>query len=281
MARGLAVADCRALAEAFKEFGLLVMRDLDLDVDQQLGLARIFGEPVLREKNQQADPKRRTQHVSNVLADGVFGAGELDFHMDQLFWAEPLKALMLYGIEIPSQGGDTKFVDTSKVYERMPEELRTRIDQLHCRHAYTFAGDLAKEWRVKDAATQDMTVDHPIVWREPDGRRVGIWVNKLTTVGVVGMSEAEGAELIKAVRDRLYDDTVTYTHKMAPWRSRAVEQSHVPTRAHAVRRCRASYIAPHNIDVVEHGDRTTCLTQTGLHSLRAPPMASARQRPVV
>ena len=233
MARGLTDDDRCALAEAFKAYGLLVMHDLDIDVDQQITLARPFGTPVLREKNQTQDTNRRTQHVSNVLPDGVFGAGELDFHMDQLFWPEPLKALMLYGIEIPSEGGDTKFVDTAKVYARMPQQLRDKIDGLHCRHAYTFAGDLAKEWRVKDAETQNMEVEHPIVWRDPDGQRVGLWVNKLTTVGVVGLQDEEGAELIASIRDRLYDDAATYTHRWRPgdlvlWNNHTFQHARMP-----------------------------------------------------
>lgn len=225
--------DRATLAAGFRRYGLLVSRGLEIDIDQQLTLARIFGEPVLREKNQVANPSRRTQHVSNVMEDGVFGAGELDFHMDQLFWPEPLKALMLYGIEIPSRGGDTKFVDTSLVYERMPDKLRTAIDGLRCQHAYTFAGDLAKDWRVKDAETQDMAVEHPIVWRDPGGERVGIWVNKLTTVGVVGLPKEESAALINAVRERLYDETATYTHKWQPgdlvlWNNHTFQHARMP-----------------------------------------------------
>ena len=163
MRRDLTADETTKLADAFSRFGLLLFRGLDIDVAQQLRLAHVFGEPVIREKNVAPDPNRQTQHVSNALADGVFGTGELDFHIDQLFWPEPLKALMLYGIEIPSSGSETKFVDTNQVYARMPNDLKHKIDGLSCRHAYTFAGKLAEDWHVKDADTQDMSVVHPIV----------------------------------------------------------------------------------------------------------------------
>ena len=223
----------KSLRAAFDRHLLLLFRDLDLDTEQQLELARVFGEPVLREKNQNKDPRRRSQYVSNVMDDGVFATGELDFHMDQLFWPNPLRALMLYGVEVPDNGGLTRFADCTSAFAAMPAELRDRIEGLSCRHVYTFAGRLAEDWNVDDAAEHALATVHPIVWRDGDPARCGLWVNKITTLDVVGFSPEESADLIAEIRGYLYDDDRIYSHRWRPgdlvlWHNHFLQHARTP-----------------------------------------------------
>lgn len=222
-----------SLREAFARHGLLVVRGQKVTTEQQTRFAQVFGDVVIREKNIIPSLEATAQHVSNTREDGILATGELDFHMDQLFHEQPLTALILYGIEVPEVGGDTRFCNTTAAYERMPAELRQKIDGLHCRHAYTFAGNLAKDWNIDDAAVQPLSAVHPIVWRHPDTGRVGVWVNKMTTVEVVGLSEEEGRALMQEIRRYFYSDSVTYTHKwhvhdLVIWDNRLLQHARTP-----------------------------------------------------
>lgn len=204
-----------ALAAAFRKHRLLLLRGQDITTDQQTRFAEIFGEVSLREKNRMRSTEAKAQHVSNVRDDGVFGKGELDFHLDQLFHAKPLSALMLYGIEVPDEGGDTLFSDSVAVVSRMPASLRDRIEDLSCRNAYTFAGALAADWNVDDAAQQRLEAVHPMVWREQPDEPGALWVNKLSSLEVLGLAPEEGGRLMAEARAGLYDEEVIYRHK---WR---------------------------------------------------------------
>ena len=207
--------DAAALRDAFRRHHLLLVRGQSPTTAQQTAFADVFGRVTLREKNVIRNAEDQAQHVSNVRDDGLFGKGDLDFHLDQLFQPMPLSALILTALELPSKGGDTIFVNAMAAVEKMPAELRARIAGLRCLNAYTFAGALAKDWNVHDAATAGQVQEHPMLWRDPESGRHALWVNKLTTLGVVGMPEEEGRALIAEVRRYLYDDSISYRHQ---WR---------------------------------------------------------------
>jgi taurine dioxygenase len=240
-------ATSEALRTAFRQHRLLLLRKQDVSTADQTRFAEVFGEVSLREKNRVRSTEATAQHVSNVRADGVFGLGELDFHLDQLFHQEPLSALILYAIEVPEEGGDTRFSDSGAALNLMPPALRQRIETLQCRHAYTFDGALASEWNVDDAAKQTLSAVHPMVWRKTPEEHGVLWVNKLTTVGVEGLPEAEGRALMAEVRQYLYDQSIIYTHKWRPgdlliWDNRRLQHARMPFDPAARRTLRRSPI---------------------------------------
>ena len=55
----------------------------------------------------------------------VFGAL---WHTDGAYLAEPSSLTALYGLEVPSQGGDTQFTNLYAAYDALPEETKARID---------------------------------------------------------------------------------------------------------------------------------------------------------
>ena len=123
--RPLAPGVRELLRGAMATRGLLVLRDQALDEAQQVAFARVFG-PISKQGPIQSISPDAT-YVSNVRADGAFGDVELNFHSDQMYFEHPMKAIMLYGIEIPEEGGDTLFSNSSEVVRRMSPALRARI----------------------------------------------------------------------------------------------------------------------------------------------------------
>ena len=81
-----------------------------------------------------------TQFVSNRGEDSILGDLEFDFHQDQLIQENPLKALILCGMEFPTEGGETSFCSHDSVYDAMPESLRQRLEGRSCLHLYDFNG---------------------------------------------------------------------------------------------------------------------------------------------
>lgn len=236
-----------ALREALRARRLLLFRGLDLAADAQARFARYFGETSLRELNKGPSAGPDSQYVSNVRPDGIFGKGELDFHIDQLFLEEPLKALILYAVEIPKAGGGTKFLNTEAVYEAMPTELKERLQGLHCRHARAYDRQTTKDWNVVDAAEESPSWVHPLLRRDPDTGRNAIWVNKLTTVGVEGLEPEESAGLIAEIRSHFYNDDFTYTHRwetgdMILWDNLVLQHARLPFDPGAARTLRRTAI---------------------------------------
>lgn len=221
------------LIKMFDRHHLLLVRGQDITPEQQAAFGRLFGKIELREKNRVKNELADTQHVSNARQDGVFGQGELDFHIDQLFQAEPLSALILYAIEVPDEGGDTRFSNAIEAHDRLPEDLQRRTENLQCRHAYSYTGKLAENWNMELADKDAPTAVHPMMWTHPASGRKAVWVNKLTTVEVLGMPAAEAAALMNEVRKPLYDEGICYTHKWLPgdlllWNNKTLQHARTP-----------------------------------------------------
>ena len=70
--------------------------------------------------------------VSNKKQDGraigVLGDGEAVWHIDQSYMPQPTFGTILFGEEIPPEGGDTWFADLATAYDRLPQALKARIE---------------------------------------------------------------------------------------------------------------------------------------------------------
>lgn len=236
-----------AVKAVFERHHLLLFRGIDLSPDQQARFARYFGGTSQRELNKQTAENDDNQYVSNTRPDGIFGKGELDFHIDQLFLKEPLKALILYAVEIPKHGGGTKFLNTQAVYDAMPDTLRERLQGLKCRHARAYDKKTSADWNVVDADVDSPSWIHPLLWSDPRNGKHAIWVNKLTTLGIEDMEAEESAELIAEVRSHFYNKDFAYEHDwrtgdMILWDNLVLQHARLPFDPNITRTLRRTAI---------------------------------------
>jgi taurine dioxygenase len=217
----------RQLRQAFRRHKLVLLRGQELSPEQQSAFARVFGRVDVRDK----PLKKAGQdygHVSNVLPDGLFGDSELNFHVDHLFYAEPSDALMLYGIEVTKEGGQTQFCDTQVIYERMDPDLRGLADRSKCRHERNYDSSLAAAYNVE--VTQGVEAVHPLVWTDASTGHKALWVNRRLTVEVLGMEAQASQALIARIRDLIEQEGPHYAHQWRPgdlvlWNNRALHHS--------------------------------------------------------
>ena len=102
---------------AWLDHNVMVVRDQHLTLDEFLRYSRRFGIVV-------PHPSKSTRHpevpeitllgVNKFNADGtlnqaIYRRGAEGWHTDGAYDAEPFKATQLYGLAIPSRGGDTLF----------------------------------------------------------------------------------------------------------------------------------------------------------------------------
>ena len=132
LSKPLTASERDELYQAFLNHLLLCVRDQRYaDVGVFLDASRNFGEP-------------RMQHMESYRSDkhpeaGVVSSEDRDvkdgkriirgtmFHTDESFIAEPPKATILYAVEIPGSGGDTRFVNMKLAYEKLDEDTKAQI----------------------------------------------------------------------------------------------------------------------------------------------------------
>ena len=193
-------ATARAVNDAWVQHQVLLFRGQKIEVADQRRFVGIFGEiqPPRSRANERLHPD--IMYVANVTVDGEKGDlpdGEMQFHADQCYYELPTKGAVLYALEIPSKGGDTLFASTYRAYETLPRELKERIAAREAVFTYDAYGNPYKR-KALDLSKVPHFV-HPIVIAHPATGRPALFVNRLMTDSIVGMSRGERAAAGTAV----------------------------------------------------------------------------------
>jgi alpha-ketoglutarate-dependent taurine dioxygenase len=213
LARALSTDVVAQLREAWADHHLLVLRDQHIDEDRQVAFACLFG-PVSHRGAYMKD--RMATHVSNVRPDGILGGGVLHFHSDHTFFAKPLKAICLYGIEVPAKGGETLFANAISAYRNLPDDLKRRIEGLSSVQLFDYTGDYNRRTLLDDAPADAPRCEHPLVKvDEATGERV-LFVHEHTTAAIPGLDHGEVDRLMAELMTYLADPAIGYRHS---WRA--------------------------------------------------------------
>ena len=134
----------RRLYQAWLDHLVLVVRDQEFAIPQFLAVAERFGTllPHVVKRTRHPDYPALTQMGQNTRkADGtidksVFARGQ-GWHTDGP-WATRgvCKATQLYGLEIPSVGGDTWFANMYASCEALPDTLKQRLEGVRAEYVY-------------------------------------------------------------------------------------------------------------------------------------------------
>jgi taurine dioxygenase len=202
---------------------VILFRNQSLSEDDQIRFAQRFGELQKRTRppeaiNEAGHTKypQLTMLVSNIRENGkLIGSlpdGEMHFHSDQCYLEKPATGTFLYAIEVPSEGGDTLFLNMYKAYEELPSELKARVDGRKALNAYLYDSTT----RAVNGSKVDFTAHphfiQPIVRNHPNTKRKALYVNRLMTFTVDGMDEEEGGALLDGLFDHIEQDRFIYAH---------------------------------------------------------------------
>jgi taurine dioxygenase len=207
-----------ALRAAWHAHLVILLRDQTLDEDDQVRFAEYFGPPAKIHTSQFVRSHPAVMLISNIREDGKpIGAlpdGEMHFHTDQCHQERPAMASMLYAIEVPSVGGNTLFANAYAAYETLPDDIKRRLDGRKAINAYDY--DHAATKRGTKLADGVPWYAHPVVRTHPATGRKALYVNRLMTVAIEGMPEAESEELLDFLFDHQEQRRFVYEHVWRP-----------------------------------------------------------------
>jgi taurine dioxygenase len=215
----------RQIMDAWHQHTVLVFRDQKLTEDDQRRFASNFG-PVAKRVPPPAGSARKvetvawddmmmiTDHVdANGKAVGSLGHGEMWFHTDKCYHRRPHRATFLYGIECPTIGGDTRFSSMYAAYERMPEDLKKKLEGKTVMQGYQYGHghriDLAIDLKDIHHCSQ------PLIVVNPGSKRKGLYAASVNTMWIEGMDRDESEQLLRQCFDIVENDEIIYDHK---WR---------------------------------------------------------------
>lgn len=146
---------------------------------------------------------------------GGLGDGELQWHSDQSYVAQPATGCLLYAVEVPAAGGDTLWANLGRAYEALPPRLRVRMEGRKGIFSYTkrLAGYGAQDQAITaEMRAKTPDVIHDLVQRNPMTGRASIYFDPTTTVGILGMSTGEAQAVLDELTEFCTQPQFVYRH---------------------------------------------------------------------
>lgn len=211
----------KRLYAAWIENAVLVIRDQKLEPRQFAQAARLFGELMEQQLAKFALPD--CPEVGTIssrdlpLVNGKLHVRGENYHTDHSNFAAPPKATMLHAVALPSQGGDTQFVDARVAFDQLPDAMRRELVKLRSPHVYESSQSprkmtaLSPEERAKVPQTLQ-----PLVIRHPESGRCALYLNTGRMEGIAGMAADEGFRLIDQLYAHATQPKYEYRHQ---WRA--------------------------------------------------------------
>lgn len=209
-----------AIVQAFNDHIVLVVRNQDLDEPGQLRAAEIFGKVAIRRrppgKSPGGDFDTPFMMVTNIIRDGkaigAFGDGEMWFHHDTSYYAEPHRATLLYSMVLTSWGGETCFSNMYAAYDNIPRPLRDKLEgrrvlQMH---------DYKRRERLNVETADLSRIRHnwqPIFITHPATGKKALFVSRLMSARIEGLSHEESEAALEQLFDISEDPSIVYEHQ--------------------------------------------------------------------
>lgn len=211
----------QTIADAWRDHAVLRFRGQQLNDEALCRFSARFGEldnaPV-RPTNIPYHPDRKEIAViSNIVEGDVpiggLGNSELVWHQDMSYKDLPPKASLLYGIEVPAEGGDTAFYNMYAALETLPAALRARIEGGRCKHDATrnSAGQLRAGLQESYSNEERPGAVHPLIVRHPVSGREALYLGRRPNAWIVGMSDAESDALLDELWAHIENGAHTWT----------------------------------------------------------------------
>jgi taurine dioxygenase len=202
-----------ALRKIRVDRGLLVFRNNDLTIEDQIRFAGYFGTPSQTNTRTNTELDPRILLISNIRENGEpIGAlpdGELQFHSDSAFHDEPLMATLLYSVEIPSTGGDTLFANANTAYDQLPSPLKEQLEGLTAINGYDYSIQVKRTGYDRTLGPHAI---HPVLRTHPETGRKAIYVNRLMTEEICDQSDTTSNSLLSDLFNRIENPAIRYTH---------------------------------------------------------------------
>jgi len=227
LSRNLPQQTIDEIRRAWNEYIVLVFRDQDITEDEQLRFAARFGtlgarkQPPERLKERSSGVLQTNPNVmlvSNMRVDGkpvgAFGDGDMWFHIDSGYAERPYRFTFLYGVKLPSRGGNTRFANMYKAFEALPQAMKDKLVGRKALHIHEYERRARVDIRNRDIS-QSPHWFHPVFVTHPETGRKSLFVDRLMTRRIEGIDPDESEATLEFLYDHAERDEFVFEHE---WR---------------------------------------------------------------
>jgi len=208
-----------AIYRAWLEHAVLLFRGQDLTQEDLIRVTGIFGEFAPLGRPAHTLPKGFAKILPNIMlisnirengeTIGALPDGEMMFHHDTIHRDEPHKATLLYSVEIPTYGGDTLFASGTAAYDALDPAMKKKLEGLKAVNFYVYNSVTRNDKQAVDATSQAV---QPVVRTHEETKRKALYVNRLMSIRIEGLPEAESDALLNFLYDHSEKPEFVYAH---------------------------------------------------------------------
>jgi len=191
--RDLSDEEFAVVRSAFLEHCVLVFPGQHLDPDAHLAFAQRWGQ--LR-TDHWLESATGHPEIQPMINRGKKASITELWHADGPFEEHPPSITILNAITIPPWGGDTMWSNQYLAYDRLPDDLRERVDTLRAVHAgFGFEAT------------------HPVVRVHPDTGRKSLFISQILTRHFEGSTQRKSYPLLKHLLELATSPDLTFRHR--------------------------------------------------------------------
>jgi alpha-ketoglutarate-dependent taurine dioxygenase len=219
------------LRRAWLEHHVLVVRGQTLSEEELIAFGAGFGRIEKARKPSPLASRPEIMVISNIRRNGEpLGAlpdGEMAWHFDRIHQKVPNKAGVLYAVEVPARGGETRFAGMCLAYERLPDATKAKLAGLTALNTFQYGQTRAEDKRL---SADTPSAVHPVVRTIPETGRKALYVCRLMTDRIMELSEKESRALLEELFDHVERPEFAYEHDWRPgdvviWDNRCVSHA--------------------------------------------------------
>jgi len=160
---------------------VLFLRDQDISRADHVAFAKKFGSledhPIVG-----SHPEHPGLVQIYKTPEGPIDRYENAWHTDATWRDAPPMGCVLRCVECPPVGGDTMWANMALAFDRLPDEIKTRIARLRARHSIeaSFGAAMTADQRLALKAKYP-DAEHPVVRTHPETGEKVLFVNAFTT----------------------------------------------------------------------------------------------------
>lgn len=207
---------------AWLKYGVIAVRDQQLEIDDFLRYSRRFGDIALH-------PSKSTRHpdypeitvlgtdkfdLDGKLIDAVYRRGGFGFHTDGAYDEVPFKATQLYALAVPSRGGNTHFASMYMAYDALPDRLKTLLEGR--KGAYIYSSSKVAQQLLNEEDRDWTPVLHPLFRTHRETGRTSLYFDPGKIVYIDGLEEQQSADVIAELAELMIQPEAEYSHE---WRA--------------------------------------------------------------
>jgi taurine dioxygenase len=208
--------------QAWLQYGVTVVRDQELEIEDFLRYSRRFG--VIT-----PHPSKSTRHpdypdvtmlgtdkfrVDGSLDQAIYRRGAEGFHTDGAYDEIPFKATKLYALAVPSTGGETYFSSMYMAYEALPNRLKTLLEGRN--GAFTYGGRTGQTALLNPEDRQEPPAFHPMIRTHSETGRKSLYFDPGKILYIEDLGPTQSDEVIDELVERMIVPDAGYTHQ---WRA--------------------------------------------------------------